>query len=340
MKTSQLFSVGVPALWASALVALALGCSDVGDSTAIAPPASDDGGATADVTVAEVDASNAPDGGAGDSGALLDGTAAPNVDSSAVTATDGGDASVDGGPDATVDATVIDGAPGNDATVDATIDAAEAADAASDAIADAAEEEASVAPTDGGCASNDYLCQCNAFIAVSEVGVTASTTCSRTEALLFQKDTTGGCLDCALQQSCIDDTGPFDVSQECDDLASSSTDPVILTPGPTDVAECLATLSCEIGVSPAASPSPLNIGPTAGTRTLGNAYCGAATSTACAGGSPKGACVTPIAAGLAPSFAAGSQTSSNLSNLLYPTGQAGAIVACLLAPVQCVTCVQ
>jgi len=339
MKTSRLFSVGVPALCASALVALAVGCSDVGDSTAIIPPASDDGGA--DVTLPPIDASAAPDGSAGDSDSDggLDGTTTSNIDGGAVTATDGADANADGGLDATVDATMLDGAPGNDASVDATIDAAEAADAASDAIADAAEEEASVAPTDGGCASNDYLCQCSAFVAVNEVGVATSATCSRTEAVLFQKDTTGGCLDCALQQSCIDDVPGNDVSQECDDFASSSTAPVTAKVfGSVPVAQCLTTLSCEIGVSPEANPSPLNIG---ASRVLPNAYCGVATSTACAAGSALGACAAPIVAGLDPNFAPGSQIESNLANIAYPSGQAGSIVACLLTVShQCVSCVQ
>jgi hypothetical protein len=166
-----------------------------------------------------------------------------------------------------------------------------------------------------------------------------STTCSQTEVSLFQKDTTGGCLSCAINKSCIDDTAG-DVSQECDDLATAATAPTGSTVlGTTGVNECQATLNCEIGIVPANSPSPLNVG---ASRTLANAYCGNVSSATCQAGSPAGVCVPQIVAGLPSTFTAGTQVLSNLANVAFPTGVAGTVVSCLLSTSgggQCTSCV-
>jgi hypothetical protein len=195
------------------------------------------------------------------------------------------------------------------------------------------------------CAPTDFQCQCNKFVSASEVGnVVTPGVCSKTEVTLFQKDVTGACLNCALVKSCIDDNiGSGDVSQECDDLQSATTAPSGATVlGATGVTECQATLSCELGVSPVASPSPLNVSPPPATRALGNAYCGLATGAACQAGMPQGTCVAPIVAGLPATFAAGTQILSNLTNVGFPTGQAGSVTSCLLSTQgigQCATCV-
>jgi hypothetical protein len=190
--------------------------------------------------------------------------------------------------------------------------------------------------------SNSPQCLCNAFIATSAAGKTISATCTQTEVALFVKDTTGACLNCALAKSCIDDSiGTGDSAQECDDLASATTAPSIATVlGATAVAECMATLDCEIGdTDPAtsATTAPLNVGTT---RTLANAYCGSASATTCQNGAPAGACVNQIATGL-PGIPAGSSTLSHIGDQTFPSGQAGTILACLLRSTggQCGTCV-
>jgi hypothetical protein len=167
-----------------------------------------------------------------------------------------------------------------------------------------------------------------------------SSTCSQTEVQLFAKDTTGACLNCALAKSCIDDTiGTGDTSQECDDFASATTAPVGATPiGATGVSECVATLSCYLGVNPFLVPCPLNIGTS---RSLSNPYCGTASAMACQMGSPVGVCLPEIVAGFPPSFNPGIPILSNIANPAYPSGMAGAIVTCLLktAGGQCSSCV-
>lgn len=313
------------------------GCSDTGDNTAL--PMADSG--TGDATTAE-DASATPDAAADSSApdaapdsttVVPDGAADAALDANS-TAHDGStDATVDAGADAAPDAAL-------DATVDAGVDAAHdaSADAAVDAEpVDAAEEP----PSDGGCAANNYQCQCDHYIAANQAGNTVATTCTATEVVLFEKDTTGGCLACALNKSCIDDDiGTGDTAQECDDLASATTAPSIATVlGTTGVDQCLATLACEVGVDSAtgaASTAPVNVG---STRTLANSYCGTATATTCQNGSPAGTCAGPIAQGL-PGVPAGSSTLSHIGDQTYPSGQAGTILACLLRSTggQCTTC--
>jgi hypothetical protein len=181
---------------------------------------------------------------------------------------------------------------------------------------------------------------CDRFIHASEAGAATSSTCSQTELTLFQKDPTGRCLDCALKKACINDAiGTGDRSQECDDLATAATAPQgARVLGPAGVAECLAALACELGVSPLVSPSPLNV---ATSRALGNAYCGTSRESDCQDGSPSGACVAQITAGLA-SPLAGWETLRDIANFQQPSGLAGSIVSCLLdsAGGQCTSCVE
>jgi hypothetical protein len=318
-----------------------VGCSDTGDNTSL--PLADSGGG--DTTTAE-DANPTPDAAADSSSldAAADSTTVLlDAASDANTAHDGSidgatDATIDGGADAASDATVdatVDA--GVDAAHDASVDAAVDAEAADAEALDAAEEP----PNDGGCAAHNYQCQCDHYIAANQAGNTVATTCAATEVVLFEKDTSGGCLACALNKSCIDDDiGTGDTAQECDDLASATAAPSIATVlGATGVDQCLATLACEVGVDSAtgaASTAPLNVG---STRTLANSYCGSAAALTCQNGSPAGACVGPIAAGL-PGIPAGSSTLSHIGDQTYPSGQAGTILACLLRSTggQCTTC--
>jgi hypothetical protein len=232
-----------------------------------------------------------------------------------------------------------------DAGIDVTLQYADAARLAPYEEAAAAAMDASGtsdAPSADAGPTVDYQTQCNAFIAANFPAETLLSTCTQTELVLFEKESDGGtCLACALKKACIDDNiGTGDTALECDDLASTDTAPSIATVlGATAVDECLAFFACALGVSPAASPSPLNA---SGALGLGEAYCGVyPPGNACSTGHPGGACVSQIAAGLSPSIAPGSPTISNLANQNYPTGQAGTILTCLLRSTggQCGSCV-
>jgi hypothetical protein len=151
-----------------------------------------------------------------------------------------------------------------------------------------------------------------------------STTCTPTEQMLFDKDTTGSCLACAFTSGCLDDTSG-DSGQECaDPLTTFGTQ-----------AECIAVLECDIGLSPAISPAP-------GSGLVLNAYCGLGTSTStCEMGGPLGACASQIAAGFPPSFTP-TQIVNNIAVRAYASGMADAVVACIdsSTDTNCTKCLQ
>jgi hypothetical protein len=153
---------------------------------------------------------------------------------------------------------------------------------------------------------------CSGYLAVNAATLLpVSTTCSATENLFWEKDTTGACLSCAFTSGCIDDTNG-DTGQECEDpFTTFGTE-----------AECLTTLGCDIGLTPVNSPAPAS-------GLAVNAYCGLGTSTStCEMGGPLGACASQIAAGFPPGFTP-TQIVNNISVRAYASGMADAIVACI-----------
>jgi len=263
----------------------------------------------------------------------------------------------------------------SEAGIDATLEYADAARLGpyEEAAAAAAAAAADAGMLDGEAGvSIDYQCACNAFLAKYERGNTLQPICTQTELILFETDPLlaeggcvasddggnddggdtfgedgappgGGCLDCALKKSYIDDAiGTGDTSQECDDLASTASAPSLaIDIGPTAVAQCLAVLACAL---PATGSSPLRVTPTKQANvSLGNAYCGLATGASCSAGAPQGACVSVMAAGLPATYTPGTQTVAGLADQHYPTGQAGALLDNLAATnpsSQCSTCIR
>jgi hypothetical protein len=167
---------------------------------------------------------------------------------------------------------------------------------------------------------------CSTFLAANAgTLLPVSTTCSPTEQVLFNKDTTGSCMACAFTSGCLDDTNG-DSGQECGDPFT--------TFGTS--AECINTLNCDIGVSPVASPAPAS-------GLVVNAYCGAGNSTSnCETGTgPAGACDTIIPAGFSTGFTA-TQIVNNISVRAFASGMADAIVSCIISSTNtnCKKCLQ
>lgn len=201
-------------------------------------------------------------------------------------------------------------------------------DAAGDVAAEAAIDasDAATRAPDGGCLPTDYPCLCDAYIAANEVGNTPASTCSASEVVAFRKDLTGGCLHCLLsgQAQCLDDPAAGITGQDCEDPFTG------VGAGET-AAECLATLACDLGVNPAASPAPASAnGPISG-------LCNDVPEPTCVGGSPGGACKTAIAAGFPSSFSV-SQIGGSIAVVAYASGRAGAIVNCAFN--NCSQCLQ
>jgi hypothetical protein len=178
---------------------------------------------------------------------------------------------------------------------------------------------------------------CNAYLAANQsTFLNMSNTCSGTETRLYARASTGqeagACLGCAFTSGCLDDSfvpagGAASNDQECEDLAA--------TGGANAVDQCLAALSCDLGVS---STCPYTTGPVSpawGSAVLRgpvvNAYCGPGVGTdACLSSGPSGACVAPISA----SFPANSSPSLVLSHLTdpaYGSGMADRLAACTIA---------
>jgi hypothetical protein len=305
----------------STLAALALtasigaplaGCSDTGGSTSIGnglgadgATASDDGSTPADATGVQ---------GASD-GSLVADALTTSTDAATVSAMDA--------TPVVVDATMPQGdaadATAQEASSDAVADAvAESgtdapADGPGDAIADAIADvmEELVPNPDGGCAFGDNPCACNTFLVANQDSGPYSTTCSATEVVLFAKDGSGACLDCAIVKGCIDGAGY--PGFECHDALDGGV-------GSADETECLATLACDIGQYPVASP-----GPAKGIATV--AFCGMGVSNSACNTDPQGVCKAQWLAGFPGET--NSDIQSNPGKNTLPSGVANTIVGCL-----------
>jgi hypothetical protein len=210
-------------------------------------------------------------------------------------------------------------------------------------------EDAVAVDASAGDSGPDYQAMCDQFLASANTTAdgglapfrTVTTTCTGTELVLYEVNAdglgdggfeAGACLECALDNYCIDDL-EGDMKQECDDLADAATapNPTSMGVGPTAVAQCLATLRCELGAVPPASPPPLCVN---GSCTLANALCGSVANAQCqmmtAAVGFSGACAKEIEEGLPSIDSNGTGLLTDIANNLYPTGQAGALVACLI----------
>ena len=288
----------------------ALGCNDVGDSSAVPGPAtgSDASGDATVVTEAgagdDDDASVPPGPDANPPPPSGDDGATPPADdgsigSDASTADDGAsDASpLDGGDaSAAVDAASPDGA------TEAGPSEAGASDAAADANADAGLVPCTV-PGQTGC----FPCNGN-----------ANNVCTATEALFVAhdiahgrtdpKDTTG-CYACLVQNGCLDDTQFGDKQHECGDLSGN-----FGSAGPAP-SLCLTTLQCVLSTSCSSTDISLCF---CGADNPGNACQTAA--------NPDGACRAKEVAGLG--VTDNPTVLKDYTDTTRPSGMANQIFAC------------
>jgi hypothetical protein len=303
-------------LAASGWVLLAA-CHDTGDNTAIGSPGSDGG----DATMSDDGAPSSDGNGGADVTVETGPSTADATSDSAV------DASLDGGAhDAAGD---VGAESGGDSGGDAATDAAGGAgsDGSSDAPAEASSVDAAdAAPPDGGCAPTDWACQCNAYVTANESGNTATTgVCNQTELTVYMVDANttnaGACLDCLLNGGQGLDNPALGVSKrDCEDPFTGA------GAGET-TAECLATLACDLGVTP--SSAPADAGGAPGAPAYGGAiagYCGTTLVATCEGSGPQsGACATQITAGF-PSTFTPSQIGASIGIATYASGRAGLII--------------
>jgi hypothetical protein len=303
---------------AAACVPLIVACTDVGDNTGTA---GDGGGSGTDATTTpdvvggeDPPGASTPDATTGGEASTVD-TGVGGQAEDATTAAESGAPDSGGGVDAAVDT-----GAGTDARAEETgapetgAPDAHGAEAGSDAtVADSSTADSSTADTGADSGGGDLQAQCDAFLVANmSTLLPVTSTCSPTEKALFTKDPTGGCLNCAFEGGCLDDSNG-DSGQECEDSFSTF----------GTEAECLATLACDFGLNPAKSPAPAD-------GLAINAYCGPGNSTSnCETGSgPAGACVTEIVAGFPSSF-----TPTNIVNSIsvrgYAAGMADAITSCI-----------
>jgi hypothetical protein len=323
---------------ASLLMVVALspalhGCTDVGDTSAT--PGGDGGAGEPDATAIGQDATEdsmlgsdsaidtGPGEDAGDDAAM--GESSPpdtgTVEDTGVMDTglreDTGVADTGAVESAAEDASVLD-AGAEDAGPDATI-----ADASADTgSADTGSADTGSADTGSGqdAGTGNLQTQCNAFLSANTTTLlnTSGATCTGTERTLFAKDPTGDCLTCAFTTGCLDDT-QGDTGQECEDTGAAVDG---ITSGTT--AQCITTLSCDLGLSPVNSPAPA-------AGLVVNAYCGDGTTTAVCetGTGPTGKCVSQITAGFPAGYTA-TQIVNSVAVRSDASGMANALLACLV----------
>jgi hypothetical protein len=292
--------------------------------------------ASGDITTPVIDSSTTPDTSTKDGM-----TATTDAADSGQAADAGADAAHDATADALADAeadadATTDGAHADamsdgsstDGTTDAMPDGS-GTDATNDAPtldspADVSEEDS--APSDGGCAASDMQCLCDKYLA-DTVGMPPPP-CTATELIAFEVDHTGDCFYClARAGQCLDNPDPSVGTSgvECEDTG--------LVTGET-TSECLAVLSCDLGVNPASTTAAVSTtgpGPAQG-------YCGTVAVPQCENGTtPNGVCKTQIAAGFPSSFSP-SQIGANISNAMYASGRAGAMIGC--AQISCMMCLR
>jgi hypothetical protein len=155
---------------------------------------------------------------------------------------------------------------------------------------------------------------CNNYLVANAALGPFSNVCSATELTLWEKSP--ACLGCSISKGCVDGAG-FP-GFECNDATYATG--ITGGAGSTAETECVATLSCDIGVSPVASP-----GPAKGIVTV--AFCGVGVSNSVCNTNPTGACVTQWIAGF--NGTSDSAIQSNPGNNTLPSGVANTIVGCL-----------
>lgn len=166
-------------------------------------------------------------------------------------------------------------------------------------------------------ASNQSGCQsaCNSF-AASHTGSTAvAGTCNGSELAAFLVDGTGSCMACMTGAGqCLNSTGTGNTGLDCEDPFTGQ------GAGET-TAQCLSTLTCDLGVTPARTPAPASAnGPISG-------YCAGVAEPTCVSGTPGGLCVSVITAGF-PSTFTPSNIGGNIAVATFASGRAGAAVNC------------
>jgi len=338
MLQSRTFSWAASVLLAVALSPVLPGCTDVGDTSST--PGGDGGGGESDAT-SGIDSTTGQDA-AEDSTLVEDSATDTGAGEDAADATMSAESST---PDAgTIEDTgVTDTGSHEDAGVadTGTVDSAPEDTGAPDAgvieagqdaaLADTGVADTGVADTGSGhdAGGGDLQSECNAYLSAHTAMLlnSSGTTCTGTEETLFAKDPDGTCLACAFTTGCLDDTNG-DTGQECEDTGVG----IGITSGTT--AECISTLSCDLGLSPVNSPAPA-------AGLVVNAYCGDGTTTAMCetGTGPSGKCISPIAAGFPAGYSA-TQIVNSIAVRSDASGMANALSACLVTSTDpnCGTC--
>ncbi len=159
---------------------------------------------------------------------------------------------------------------------------------------------------------------CDNLLLTKLAAPAANTSCSPTERLLFKKDPTGGCLECLMNGGCLDDQ--FGNSGlECEPPTTGA-NPADFAKGSAEEKQCLATLACEFGVDPPASPAPAKAG-------VMHALCADVPSLKCASEGPQGACKPQILGGFPAAFSP-QDVVMKVSTKQFPAGRAGLIAVC------------
>ena len=342
---------GARRLWLGVAMtaALARGCTDVGDSSAVpgadaAAASQDDAGVgladgagetseggppestdapvvqqetgAVDARVPEVDAGQTTDPDAALEAASVEDTSVPDSTS----------------PDAGGrDATVADGGAGDAGVGDAGAADAGAGDVVADTDVDSAASDtgpdgAEVADAGGALgpctlAGQVGCVQCQYNNGAGGTLPNTTQLCTPTEAALVQHDIatgsatapgpdpSGSCYACAASSGCLDDSAFNDKGNECEDLA-----------GAGSASACEATLHCVLGSS-------------CGTTAISACFCGTApVSGSCAASGPSnaanGACMTLEAAGLGFASSDGLDVLKNFTSTTLPSGVANNIFQC------------
>jgi hypothetical protein len=348
-------SVGMhPWLCALLLAVGSVGCTDLGDSSAV--PDQDgaqsedallgDDGSASDGTVTSSDDGSVA--GEASSEVPADGGSNSDAPSTTTGGSDGGPSgmdstvasydatgidvtvTVDTGPDVGASPDVVAESLGTiDAGPDAAMDVAESTEAASSeasadsSFVDSAPDSGSLVPCTTAAQTDCVQCQ----------GSTGNL-CSATEAVFVQLDINSGaavapgpspdtgCYECLVGAQCIDVPQEQVKNKECDDLSGNFTD----FAGDSALATtlCLATLECEVGPT----------GNHCASSSDGISYCycgsGGGPSTACLGmgSAVNGACIAPIVAGYPYKATDAADILSNWTTKADPSGRANEMLNC------------
>jgi hypothetical protein len=359
-------------LWPTAVFlmagALAVGCSDVGDSSA--PTGTPDSSSTVDGTSTDDSSSAADAAGDGATGGGMDATLESSTDDSSSPPEDTGAADSASEKDAGVpegssmDTGVADSAPseagppdGGTGIPDATVEsgAAEAGVQESGAPEAGGADAGQEASTGGGptpCTAAP--CSASGANSVQCPGsATSNGVCTATEAAIVARDiakgnldgtgqlkqyvsaaNNGSCYTCLNAKSCLDDD-QMDVGSECadaPDLAGGAAG--------SGVTQCLATLACVLGSDCEGPGGIAGTSAVAAQENVNLCYCGGNNAgSACntAGAATNGACVTQEAAGFGFAFTDNMDILENFGAKTYPSGIANHIFQCA-ASQKCPSC--